>query len=63
MVITLSKSIVLITNEFSIKFGTFVWIENFEIQFHSRVMSYDSFFVKRFYDSYMTHNICNIHII
>ena len=26
-------------------------------------MSYDSFFEKRLYDSHMTHNICNIHII
>ena len=30
---------------------------------HSRVMSYDSFFEKRVYESHMTHNICNIHII
>ena len=25
--------------------------------------SYDSFFEKHFYESHMTHNICNIHII
>ena len=38
-----------------------VWI--FKILFRSRVMSYDSFFEKHFYDSHMTHNIWLIHII
>ena len=62
-VIGLSKSILLITIEFLIKFRVYGWIQNFEILFHSRVMSYESFFEKLLYDSYMTHNIYNIHII
>ena len=61
--IGLSKSILLITIEFLIKFRVYGWIQNFEILFHSRVMSYDSFFEKSRYDSNMTHNIYNIHII
>ena len=61
MVITLSKLFLLITNEFSIKFRNFPRFWNFEILFRSRVMSYESFYEKCFYDSYMTHHICNIH--
>ena len=63
MMITLSKYFLLITNEFFIKFRNFLWFRNFEILFASRVMSYESFFEKSRYDSNMTHNIYNIHII
>ena len=59
----LSKSILLISIEFLIKFATSCWIRIFKILSHSRVMSYDSFFEKRLYGSQMTHNICNMHII
>ena len=62
-VIGLSKSILLIAIGFLIKFRVWRWIRNFKILFHSRVMSYESFFEKLLYDSYMTHNIYNIHII
>ena len=61
--IGLSKSILLIAIGFLIKFRVWRWIRNFKILFHSRVMSYESFFKKLLYDSYMTHNIYNIHII
>ena len=61
--ITLSKQFFFITNEFSIKFRNFLWFRNFKILFPSRVMSYESFFEKSHYDSNMTHNICDIHII
>ena len=62
-VIDLSKSIFIITIEFLIKFRVWRWIRNFKILFYSRVMSYESFFEKWLYESYMTHNIYNIHII
>ena len=62
-VIGLSKSIFIITIEFLIKFRVCRWIDIFKILFHSGVMSYESFFEKWLYDSYMTHNIYNIHII
>ena len=62
-VIGLSKSIFIITIEFLIKFRVRRWIRNFKILFYSRVMSYESFFEKWLYESYMTHNIYNIHII
>ena len=46
-VIGLSKSILLITIELFIKFRVYGWIQNFKFWFHSRVMSYDSFFAKK----------------
>lgn len=63
LVIGLSKSILLIIIGFLIKFRVWRWIRNFKILFYSTVMSYESFFEKLLYDSYMTRNIYNIHII
>ena len=50
-------------DEFSIVQRIEVWIRNFKFSIHSAAIGYDSFLEKRVYESHMTHNICNIHII
>ena len=57
----LSKSILLISIEFLIKFQRRLCFPIFKIFLHSKVMSYDSFFLKRHYDSHMTQTINNLH--